>query len=180
MYFLSFVSGYPSLNNLQNWKTWRFQGSSRSCHLSSCLVKLLAAILRIRTQERACGPKGTTRTKNFELCQTRVEGKNESRLHICLRFLLPKSYRNKTINKYFVFHIRPWFATNTKQRYLYSCQTRRATSFQSCPPGDTCSTCMSIPTPYLRGVLFIFAEYIWSYVVRTYTCIHISKQSAES
>ena len=26
----------------------------------------------------------------------------------------------------------------------------------------TCSTCMSIPRPYLRGVLFIFAEYIWS------------------
>ena len=104
--------------------------------------------------------------KIFELSQTRVEGKNESRLHICLRFLLPKSYRNKTINKYFVFHIRPWFATNTKQRYLYSCQTRRATSFQSCPPGDTCSTCMSIPTPYLRGVLFIFADYIWSYVLR--------------
>ena len=24
----------------------------------------------------------------------------------------------------------------------------------------TCSTCMSIPRPYLRGVLFIFAEYI--------------------
>ena len=30
-----------------------------------------------------------------------------------------------------------------------------------------CSTCMSIPRPYLRGVLLIFAEYIWSYVVRT-------------
>ena len=44
----------------------------------------------------------------------------------------------------------------------------------------TCSTCMSIPRPYLRGVLFIFAEYIWSYVVRTYTCIHVSKKSAES
>ena len=45
----------------------------------------------------------------------------------------------------------------------------------------TCSTCMSIPRPYyIRRVLFIFAEYIWSYVVRTYTCIHVSKKSAES
>ena len=44
----------------------------------------------------------------------------------------------------------------------------------------TCSTCMSIPRPYLRGVLFTFAEYIWSYVVRTYTCIHVSEKSAES
>ena len=35
----------------------------------------------------------------------------------------------------------------------------------------TCSTCMSIPRRYLRGMLFIFAEYIWSHVVRTYTCI---------
>ena len=30
------------------------------------------------------------------------------------------------------------------------------------------------------GVLFYFAEYIWSCVVRTYTCIHVSKKSAES
>ena len=44
----------------------------------------------------------------------------------------------------------------------------------------TCSTCMSIPRPYLRGALFIFAEYIWSYVVRTYMCIHVSKKSAKS
>ena len=29
----------------------------------------------------------------------------------------------------------------------------------------TCSTCMSIARPYLRGVLFIFTECIWSYVV---------------
>ena len=35
----------------------------------------------------------------------------------------------------------------------------------------TCSTCMSIPRPYLRVVLFTFAEYIWSNVVRTYTCV---------
>ena len=161
MYFLSFVSGYPSLNNLQNWKTWRFQGSSRSCHLSSCLVKLLAAILRIRTQERACGPKGTTRTKNFELCQTRVEGKNESRIYIYLRFSFTQTLSEKNNHKQ-VLNLRPWFATNTKQRYLYRSQTRRATTFQSCPSGDTCSTCMSIPRPYLRGGLFIFAEYIWS------------------
>ena len=46
------------------------------------LVELLAAILRVRTQERVCGPKGNTRTKNFELCQTRVEGKNESRIYM--------------------------------------------------------------------------------------------------
>ena len=44
----------------------------------------------------------------------------------------------------------------------------------------TCSTCMSIPKPHLRGVLFIFAEYMWWYVVRTYACIHVSKKSAES
>ena len=44
----------------------------------------------------------------------------------------------------------------------------------------TCSTCISIPRPYLRGVLFIFAEHIWSHVVRTYTCINVSKKSVES
>ena len=45
----------------------------------------------------------------------------------------------------------------------------------------TCSTCMSNPRPwYIRGVLFIVAEYIWSYVVRMYACIHVSKKSAES
>ena len=46
------------------------------------LVELLAEILRVRTQERVCGPKGNTRTKNFELCQSRVEGENESRIYI--------------------------------------------------------------------------------------------------
>ena len=39
-------------------------------------------------------------------------------------------------NHKLVFNIRPWFATNAKQRYLYSSQTRRATTFQSFPPGD--------------------------------------------
>ena len=46
------------------------------------LVELLAEILWVRTQERVCGPKGNTRTKNFELCQSRVEGENESRIYI--------------------------------------------------------------------------------------------------
>ena len=36
VYFLSFVAGSPSLNDLKNYKTWLFQGSSRSCHVSSC------------------------------------------------------------------------------------------------------------------------------------------------
>ena len=74
---------------------------------------------------------------------------------------------------FLLFNNRRWFATNTKPRYLYSSQTRRATTFQSCPPGDTCSTCKAIPRPYLRGVLFIFAEHIWSYVVPgTYVYVH--------
>ena len=38
----------------------------------------------------------------------------------------------------------------------------------------TCPTRMPMPRPDLRGVLYIFAEYISSYVVRTYTCIHVS------
>ena len=46
---------------------------------------LLAAILRVRTQELVCGRKGNTRIKFFELCQTRVKGKNEPRMHI-MRF----------------------------------------------------------------------------------------------
>ena len=72
---------------------------------------------------------------------------------------------------FLLFNNRRWFATNTKPRYLYSSQTRRATTFQSCPPGVTCSTCMPIPRPYyVRGVLFIFAEYL---VVRsTYVHVH--------
>ena len=125
------------------------------------LIELLAAILRVITQERVCGSKGNTRTKNFELCQTRVEGKNESRIYIYLRFSFTQTLSEKNNHKQ-VLNLRPWFATNTKQRYLYRSQTRRATTFQSCPSGDTCSTCMSIPRPYLRGGLFIFAEYIWS------------------
>ena len=30
------------------------------------------------------------------------------------------------------------------------------------------------------GALFVFAEYVWWYVARTYTCIHVLKKSAES
>ena len=134
------------------------------------LIELLAAILRVITQERVCGSKGNTRTKNFELCQTRVEGKNESRIYIYLRFSFTQTLSEKNNHKQ-VLNLRPWFATNTKQRYLYRSQTRRATTFQSCPSGDTCSTCMSIPRPYLRGGLFIFTEYIL--VVRdTYIYVH--------
>ena len=50
-------------------------------------------------------------------------------------FLIPVSYRNKN-NHTKVVNSCSWLATNTKQRYLYSSQTRRATTFQSCPPGD--------------------------------------------
>ena len=53
-------------------------------HLVS-LVDLLVTILRVRTQERICGPKGKTRIKKWELCQTRVEGKTESRIYV-MRF----------------------------------------------------------------------------------------------
>ena len=50
-------------------------------------------------------------------------------------FLIPVSYRNKN-NHTKVVNSCSWLATNTKQRYLYSSQTRRATTFQSYPPGD--------------------------------------------
>ena len=43
----------------------------------------------------------------------------------------------------------------------------------------TCSTRVH-PETLPPGGAFIFAEYIWSYVVRTYTSIHVSKKSAES
>ena len=45
---------------------------------------------------------------------------------------------------------------------------------------NTCTTCTPIPRPYLRGVLFTFDGHISSYAVRTYTCIYVSKKSAES
>ena len=72
------------------------------------LVELLAAILRVRTQERVCGPKGNIRIKNFELCQTRVEGKSESRMPgiylFYAVFFYPKVIETKiTINKYLIF-----------------------------------------------------------------------------
>ena len=40
----------------------------------------------------------------------------------------------------------------------------------------TCSTCMSIPRPYLRGMLFICAEYIGSFVGFLRIHVHISRR----
>ena len=104
-------------------------------------VELLVAILRVRTQERVCGPKGNTRTykKLWALPNNGWEKKwitthTRYRFILC-GFLLPISYRKKNDHKQ-VFHIRLWFAANTNQRYMYSSQTRRATAFQSCPPGN--------------------------------------------
>ena len=54
-------------------------------------VELLAARLRARTQNRVYGPKSSI--KNYQLCQTRVEEQNETR--ICGLFTLLIRYRNK-------------------------------------------------------------------------------------
>ena len=84
-------------------------------------------------------------------------------------FFYPKLIGTKiTINKYFeAFNIHPWFAANTKQIYLYSSQTRRATTFERCPPGDTCSTCASIPRSLPSGGAFYFRR-IYLVVRSTY------------
>ena len=76
-----------------------------------------------------------------------------------------------SVNKYQVFNIRPSFAANTKRRYLYSSQTRWATTFKRRPPGDPRSTCISIPRPYLRGVLYVFRR-IYFVVRSTYVYVH--------
>ena len=44
----------------------------------------------------------------------------------------------------------------------------------------TCSTCPSRDPTSEGYLVFCSAEYVWSYVVRTYTCINVSKKSAAS
>ena len=115
-----------------------FQGSSRSSHLSRGSRRVVCSNTAVKNSRARTRSKRQYSYvfKTFELCQTRLEGTmNHAHTFILCGFLLSISYWNKNNHKQ-VFNIRPWFATNAKQRYLYNSQTRRATTFQSCPPGD--------------------------------------------
>ena len=149
----------------KNWKTWPFQGSSRSCHLSAC-----GSLRVVGSNTAGKNPRAGMWSKRQYSC-TKLLGKNWIMLMYLYYavFFYPKVVGSKiTISKYLIL---VHGLQQTLIKYICTAsnlQIRRATTFQSCLPGDTCSTCMSIPRPFLRGVLFIFAEYILSHVVRTH------------
>ena len=124
----------------------------------------------IRTTRAVCRPPTKTKIsrRHAQIFFLDVAIRNSLRSNYAV-FFYPKLIGTKiTINKYFeAFNIHPWFAANTKQIYLYSSQTRRATTFERCPPGDTCSTCASIPRSLPSGGAFYFRR-IYLVVRSTY------------
>ena len=81
------------------------------------VVELLAAMLRVRTQERVCGPKGNMLVRIKCLLTSAKQGlrgkMNHGYIFILCGFLLPVRYRKQN-NHEQVPNISPWLATLSK------------------------------------------------------------------